>query len=99
MSINWPKLVNQGRAKAIGVSWTEGEAVAISQCAPAEREALIVRLRGGTTVENKTLTGTGDTTLTPEEIKAQKDKEKADKKVAKEAEKAKAKADKEASKK
>ncbi|MCX6724245.1 MAG: hypothetical protein NT155_03700 [Candidatus Staskawiczbacteria bacterium] len=46
MSINWPKLVNQGRAKAIGVSWTEEEAVAISKCAPAEREALIAELRG-----------------------------------------------------
>ena len=48
-NINWPKLVNQGRAKAIGVSWTEEEAVALSKCNPVEREAMIAKLRGGTT--------------------------------------------------
>ena len=85
MSIDWSKLVNQGRAKAIGVSWTEEEAVALSKCNPVEREAMVAELRG---VETK------EKVLTPEEVKAQKDQEKADKTVATEAKKTKTKADK-----
>jgi len=83
MSVDWPKLVNQGRAKAIGVSWTEEEAIALSKCNPIDREAMIVELRSK---------------ITPEEIKEQKDTEKADKIIVNEAKKASAKADKEATK-
>ena len=43
------KLVAKGRMKAIGVSWTEEEAVAISKCSQADREKLIAKLRGETT--------------------------------------------------
>jgi hypothetical protein len=36
MSVNWGNLVAKGRAKAIGIPWTEKEQVAIHSGVPAE---------------------------------------------------------------
>lgn len=51
MSVNWMKLVAQGRAKAFGVSWTEEEAVALAKCNEAQKADLIEKLRSGLTLE------------------------------------------------
>ena len=47
MSINWMKLVGQGRAKAYEESWSEEEINAISKASPVEKEFLIKELRAG----------------------------------------------------
>jgi len=87
------KLVAKGRMKAIGVSWTEEEAVAIAKASPADREKLIAKLRGQ--VEKPTQTQNVNP-KTPEEIAAEKEAAKAEKKAQADAKKAEAKAKKEA---
>ena len=68
MSLNanqYAKLVHQGRAKAIGVPWTEEEAKAIADCGNdrTKRDELITKFRAGESVENKpTDTATGEPT-------------------------------------
>jgi len=53
MSIQWMKLVGQGRAKAYGEPWSEKEMAEISKASGAEKEALIAKFRAGKVIEDK----------------------------------------------
>lgn len=77
------KLVARGRMKSISESWTEEEAVAINnEKDSAKREALIAKLRGEKVEKVKEPSeNTGDKVFTPEEIRAEKERVKAEKKA------------------
>lgn len=71
---NYAKLVNQGRAKAISVPWTEEEWSAIQAVKGGERETLIANLRAGK-VEPKVeepKVGTPRVPTTSEPVKVEK---------------------------
>jgi len=52
-SIQWMKLVGQGRAKAYGVPWLEVEVAELAKVSGAEKEALIAKFRTGKVEEPK----------------------------------------------